>query len=174
MVVHGGIVRDPQVFYKVQEETLIYDFATNRWVDSFPAVLENNETISLMMHTATMTSDDILVVYGGTSYLSQWDSYYYSGRVFTFDMKTRKWSEIVNEIVPNPRVLVPGVLIGDDIFYYGGYAYDSESYSMSSDVLAFNVASGTWREVQYQIGDRTSLAPQSAGAAGGNLNALCV
>jgi hypothetical protein len=169
MIIHGGIVFDfvQGAGYLTSSDTLIYDFANETFTDSFQAVV-GKLPIALQMHSASITDDDLMIVFGGTTAPSGANTYSYSDNIYTFDLNTNIWKQISSEIQPSRRIFVPSVLVGSDLYLFGGFRTYGEGAEYTNEFFALNLDSLEWRVVGYEYNNRTELAPPKAGHVAGN------
>ena len=64
---------------------------------------------------------------------------YYLNDTWSFDISTRKWTELqCTGSTPSPRAYHAAVLVGDVMYVFGGHAFDGTKLG---DLTTFNLSS---------------------------------
>ncbi|KAF6766585.1 hypothetical protein DFP72DRAFT_839021 [Ephemerocybe angulata] len=82
---------------------------------------------------AVITFEDRIIIFGGT------DGSYHYNDTWSFDLKTRKWTELqCIGFIPSPREGHAAALVDDVIYIFGGRGVDGKDLS---DLAAFKISS---------------------------------
>ncbi|KAJ7706377.1 hypothetical protein B0H17DRAFT_1156675 [Mycena rosella] len=100
---------------------------------------------------ATITFENRIIVFGGT------DGQYHYNDTWTFDLTTRKWSELqCIGFIPSPREGHAAALVDDVIYVFGGRGVDGKDLS---DLAAFKISNQRWYMFQ-------NMGPSPSGRSG--------
>ncbi|KAJ7492803.1 hypothetical protein FB451DRAFT_1389152 [Mycena latifolia] len=100
---------------------------------------------------ACITFENRIIVFGGT------DGQYHYNDTWTFDLTTRKWSELqCIGFIPSPREGHAAALVDDVIYVFGGRGVDGKDLS---DLAAFKISNQRWYMFQ-------NMGPSPSGRSG--------
>ncbi|KAJ7139940.1 hypothetical protein C8R44DRAFT_606672 [Mycena epipterygia] len=100
---------------------------------------------------ACITFENRIIVFGGT------DGQYHYNDTWTFDLTTRKWSELqCIGFIPSPREGHAAALVDDVIYIFGGRGVDGKDLS---DLAAFKISNQRWYMFQ-------NMGPSPSGRSG--------
>ncbi|KAJ7107616.1 hypothetical protein C8R43DRAFT_1044594 [Mycena crocata] len=100
---------------------------------------------------ATITFENRIIVFGGT------DGQYHYNDTWSFDLTTRKWSELqCIGFIPSPREGHAAALVDDVIYIFGGRGVDGKDLS---DLAAFKISNQRWYMFQ-------NMGPSPTGRSG--------
>ncbi|KAJ7431841.1 hypothetical protein B0H11DRAFT_2128705 [Mycena galericulata] len=100
---------------------------------------------------ACITFENRIIVFGGT------DGQYHYNDTWTFDLTTRKWSELqCIGFIPSPREGHAAALVDDVIYIFGGRGVDGKDLG---DLAAFKISNQRWYMFQ-------NMGPSPSGRSG--------
>lgn len=100
---------------------------------------------------AVITFEDRIIIFGGT------DGSYHYNDTWSFDLKTRKWTELqCIGFIPSPREGHAAALVDDVIYIFGGRGVDGKDLS---DLAAFKISNQRWYMFQ-------NMGPSPSGRSG--------
>ncbi|KAJ7169697.1 hypothetical protein C8R46DRAFT_1265035 [Mycena filopes] len=100
---------------------------------------------------ACVTYENRIIVFGGT------DGQYHYNDTWTYDLTTRKWSELqCIGFIPSPREGHAAALVDDVIYIFGGRGVDGKDLS---DLAAFKISNQRWYMFQ-------NMGPSPSGRSG--------
>ncbi|KAJ3503251.1 hypothetical protein NMY22_g18314 [Coprinellus aureogranulatus] len=100
---------------------------------------------------ACITFEDRIIIFGGT------DGSYHYNDTWSFDLKTRKWTELqCIGFIPSPREGHAAALVDDVMYVFGGRGVDGQDLS---DLAAFKISNQRWYMFQ-------NMGPSPSGRSG--------
>ncbi|KAG1149970.1 hypothetical protein G6F37_000920 [Rhizopus arrhizus] len=141
-------------------QTMVYDTITNTW--STKTITSNNDTFpsSRMAHNAVVTSDNNIIIFGGTNLEGQQDKEYFNSLAI---LDTNSWTWTVPNvqgIPPVGRTLASaGILDGKHLTVAFGMSLNS----FYNDVNVLNISTNTWlqsfsTEGSHSLSNSSSLS----------------
>jgi len=153
LLVFGGRERVGFGEYNNFNDVWAFDFATDTWSEiETTGTAPEARSSAVVAHDAT---NGRLLVFGGNVStggltLTGVDD------MWALDLATGEWSEITATGAPSPRLYHGGVVMGDELFVFGGTPDFDGPYH--NDVHAFDMTTDTWREV---AADGAAGAPET-------------
>ncbi|KAJ7783574.1 hypothetical protein DFH07DRAFT_727086 [Mycena maculata] len=103
---------------------------------------------------ATVTYENRIIVFGGT------DGQYHYNDTWSFDLTTRKWSELqCIGFIPSPREGHAAALVDDVVYIFGGRGVDGKDLN---DLAAFKISNQRW----YMFQNMGPSPPAPSGRSG--------
>ena len=111
-----------------------YDFETGKWVK---VQTKGNQPANIDSHSAVV-HESTMYVFGG--FLSV-DKGSYSNELYALDLEKLEWEKVeTNGKVPAPRANTSLVLVGNDLYIFGGTNLDEKF----KDLWRFNIGTKKW------------------------------
>ncbi|KAF1797131.1 hypothetical protein FB192DRAFT_1347341 [Mucor lusitanicus] len=142
LVVIGGVTTNGSPALASLQSAWVYDPATKGWVEQNLSTTASRYPSTASDHTAVVTSDDKIIIFGGDSADGQ-RTRQYLNTIAVLDCKTWSWSiPSIGGIPPSRRSFAVGGLL--DGGKHLTVAFGSSSNSYYNDINTFDLTASSW------------------------------